>query len=276
MSSANLPPLFDLSAGAARQTGGARRLLASCVASKAVHLAAAGAIYALVASDLVSFSPPAGRQSIELAASFAAAEPPAATFQSPADEPAPRDSAPQPQAVPIVPRGERPPADGQGESPPPPEQPPSAPREEPPARRPALTAATESTATPPSETLTKTVARPALFTNTEAEPAPASIASQAAVGAKVDSLPAADFCPEPVYPPALLAAKIEGVVVVRLAVGSDGSVTSAAVHRTSGHAAMDDAALAAVRQWKFQPARRFGSPIAVEVLKPLRFRIETP
>jgi TonB family protein len=37
---------------------------------------------------------------------------------------------------------------------------------------------------------------------------------------------------------------------------------------------MDEAAVAAVRRWRFHPARRFGLPVAVEVKKPLRFTIE--
>lgn len=279
MTTASQPPLIpDLPAWSAAAARGAssRTLLAGCVASKVVHLTAIAAIYALVASDLLSFSPPTGRQSVELAASFAtesAAPPPAVSVSI-----QPAEHALRPREIAIVPQGELPPPEAGGEATP----------DLPESIRPTPVTKLQASRRSASESLeqafpqessahrlTKSLLPPTIpTTTTAAEPASASVASQAAVGAKADSLPTAEFCPEPVYPPPLLAARIEGQVVLQLSVAADGTVVEAIVERTSGYAAMDEAALAAVQKWKFRPARRFGLPVAVQVRKPLRFLIE--
>jgi TonB family protein len=55
----------------------------------------------------------------------------------------------------------------------------------------------------------------------------------------------------PVYPPAAIAAKVEGVVVVEARIDATGRVTAAKIIRSI--ALLDDAALDAVRQWEFEP-----------------------
>lgn len=57
----------------------------------------------------------------------------------------------------------------------------------------------------------------------------------------------------PVYPPGALAANIDGVVIVGAVIGGDGSVIRAEVVRSVR--GLDDAALAAARQWQFQSPR---------------------
>src|SRR5438046_2822106 len=53
-----------------------------------------------------------------------------------------------------------------------------------------------------------------------------------------------------VYPPEALAARQEATVVLRVSVGGDGTVTDVAVDASAG-AAFDQAAIAAIRQWRF-------------------------
>lgn len=65
----------------------------------------------------------------------------------------------------------------------------------------------------------------------------------------------------PVYPPIAQAARIEGTVEVEALIGEDGKVRNARV--IAGRDVLNDAALTAVRQWKFTPTRLNGEPVAV-------------
>lgn len=68
--------------------------------------------------------------------------------------------------------------------------------------------------------------------------------------------------PEPRYPRRALDLGKEGSVRVEIDVAPDGSVTDARVLTSSGYAPFDEAALEAVRRWRFapQPANTNGSP----------------
>jgi periplasmic protein TonB len=102
--------------------------------------------------------------------------------------------------------------------------------------------------------------------------ASAAVSSPAASGAP-DVLPSEIHNPFPAYPPELLARRIQATVVLTLKIASDGSVAEAAVHRTSGYEAMDQAALAVVKAWKFKPAMRNGQRVETVVRKPFSFEI---
>ena len=80
-------------------------------------------------------------------------------------------------------------------------------------------------------------------------------------------------CPPPPYPAGARAARIEGTVILRVAVGEDGAVAGVAVTRSSGHAPLDEAAVRAVRGWLFAPARRGGRTVAATVEVPVRFAL---
>jgi protein TonB len=75
----------------------------------------------------------------------------------------------------------------------------------------------------------------------------------------------------PVYPQDAFVKKVEGTVVVRILIGPDGRVQSARIAKSIP--LLDDAALAAVRQWRFVPARHRGQPVAVYADAPVRFAI---
>ena len=94
------------------------------------------------------------------------------------------------------------------------------------------------------------------------------------VGAAVDELPRKlRTNPAPAYPAEALAAGIEGRVVIRVLVSAAGMVRRAAIDASSGAAALDASALAAVERWRFSPARRRGAAVEYEVLVPVRFTI---
>ncbi len=65
---------------------------------------------------------------------------------------------------------------------------------------------------------------------------------------------------EPVYPSLAIAARLSGTVVVEAEVDPRGVVKTVKV--LSGHALFDEAALEAVRQWRYQPLLLNGEPTA--------------
>jgi periplasmic protein TonB len=74
-------------------------------------------------------------------------------------------------------------------------------------------------------------------------------------------LPKPISLPDPKYPDALRRANIGGTVELQLEIGADGLVKGACVLRSSNHAELDASALAAVRTWRWHPARKDGTPI---------------
>ena len=79
---------------------------------------------------------------------------------------------------------------------------------------------------------------------------------------------------KPPYPDAARAQRLEGTVLLLVSLDAGGRVTAAALQRTCGHGILDRAALAAVRSWRFEPARQNGTAIAAQVEIPIRFRFE--
>ena len=103
---------------------------------------------------------------------------------------------------------------------------------------------------------------------------PPSMSARRTDGTQTDAEPAKVFSPQPRYPPGLLAARITGTVKLLVRVNRDGRVTRASVHRSSGRAALDQSALEAVRRWRFEPARRAGIAVRLDVIVPIRFSIQ--
>ena len=67
-------------------------------------------------------------------------------------------------------------------------------------------------------------------------------------------------------------AGLEGEVLLEIVVGPDGGVSEVRVLRRLG-AGLDEEAVEAVRQWRFSPARRLGSPVAVIVEVAMDFKL---
>ena len=66
----------------------------------------------------------------------------------------------------------------------------------------------------------------------------------------------------PVYPSEARAAGIEGQVVLNIVIGKDGAVSS--VQTMQGNPALVQAAMDAVRQWKYKPTLLNGQPVQVK------------
>jgi periplasmic protein TonB len=54
----------------------------------------------------------------------------------------------------------------------------------------------------------------------------------------------------------------------------EGSAASVSVEKSSGSTSLDDAALDAVRNWRFVPARRGAQPVEAWHLVPIVFKLE--
>ena len=75
----------------------------------------------------------------------------------------------------------------------------------------------------------------------------------------------------PVYPPAMIAAGLSGVVPVEAIIGVDGTVSSVRVLSAQVHPDFAMAAIDAVRQWRFTPTLLNKVPVEVAMTVTLRF-----
>jgi len=76
---------------------------------------------------------------------------------------------------------------------------------------------------------------------------------------------------EPVYPEAAIKSGIEGVVILGAKTDKDGNVVDAKILRSVP--ALDQAAIAAVRQWKYEPMIINGKPTPVVFTVTVSFQL---
>lgn len=76
----------------------------------------------------------------------------------------------------------------------------------------------------------------------------------------------------PIYPPQALARGQSGEVRVRITVGTDGRVTEVQVLSASPPGVFDQAAVSAVRKWRFEPVMQDGRAIEANVATSIRFQ----
>ncbi|HEV8226766.1 MAG TPA: energy transducer TonB [Methylomirabilota bacterium] len=77
----------------------------------------------------------------------------------------------------------------------------------------------------------------------------------------------------PSYPSSALRQGIQGTTMLKVHVLIDGRVGDIVVQQSAGHPDLDQAAIEAVRRWRFEPARRGSDPVAMWVLLPVQFQI---
>ena len=114
----------------------------------------------------------------------------------------------------------------------------------------------------------------------EQRPAPAQEAprpSPAPVAAPVTP-PRSDAAylnnPRPAYPLAARRRGDQGTVLIRVVVTADGLAANVNVEKTSGHPSLDEAALTAVKSWRFVPARQGGQAIESPYVVPVVFKLD--
>jgi protein TonB len=66
----------------------------------------------------------------------------------------------------------------------------------------------------------------------------------------------------PVYPPIAKAARVEGMVVLQATISASGTIENLRV--VSGHPMLQQAALDAVRYWRYRPYLLNGQPVEVD------------
>jgi periplasmic protein TonB len=86
------------------------------------------------------------------------------------------------------------------------------------------------------------------------------------------SAPKAIYSPDPEYSEEARKAKYQGVCVLSLIVGPDGKPRDIRVSRSLG-LGLDEKAIEAVNQWKFEPAQKDGKAVAVAINVEVQFRL---
>jgi TonB family protein len=80
---------------------------------------------------------------------------------------------------------------------------------------------------------------------------------------------------DPHYPPALVAARIQGEVVLYAIIRRDGTVDSVQVLKRL-EPQLDRNAMDAFSRWQFRPAERNGDPVEIEAVITIPFRAVAP
>jgi periplasmic protein TonB len=97
-----------------------------------------------------------------------------------------------------------------------------------------------------------------------------TVQAQPEVAAKPDYLKN----PPPVYPELALRRHEEGVVLLEVKVTAEGRAASVEIKKSSGFPLLDDAAVAAVRDYEFEPARIGSLTFASEIEVPVHFKLK--
>lgn len=158
-----------------------------------------------------------------------------------------------------------------------------------PSRPPSTAAAPASAQSTASPMLRQTPSAAALTPNSVATAAePASLASAApvqtaapAVAQHAAPAPAARFDadylnnPAPAYPLLSRRQGESGKVLLLVQVTAHGTAAQVEIRQGCGFPRLDQAALNAVRNWRFVPARRGDEAVAASVLVPITFRLDS-
>jgi protein TonB len=111
-------------------------------------------------------------------------------------------------------------------------------------------------------------------TSPESRPDVSSGSAPGAAVAAPRSVAAYLRAPPPRYPASARRRGEEGTVVLKVLVTVDGAASSVELERSSGSAALDDAAREAVKGWLFAPARRGADSVEAWVRVPVVFRLD--
>lgn len=95
-------------------------------------------------------------------------------------------------------------------------------------------------------------------------PAPIRVGGQIRQPAKIHDV-------RPAYPDIAQRARVQGTVIIEATIGKDGTIEEARVLRSIP--LLDDAALQAVRQWRYEPTYLNGEPVPVIVTVTVQFTL---
>jgi protein TonB len=80
--------------------------------------------------------------------------------------------------------------------------------------------------------------------------------------------------PAPLYPSMARRMGEQGRVLLRVVVRPDGTPDAVVLRQSSGSQRLDEAALEAVRKWRFVPAKQGSTPVTAAVIVPIVFSLE--
>ncbi|MDP2197997.1 MAG: TonB family protein [Sulfurimicrobium sp.] len=131
---------------------------------------------------------------------------------------------------------------------------------------------------PVAERVVEQAPEPAPVIVAPAPPAPVTLAPPRVEAEPVVEAPRFNAAylnnPPPAYPLTARRRGIEGRVLVRAEVLADGSCNRVELKKTSGFDPLDQAALEAVKKWRFVPARKGSQSITAWVEVPIIFKLE--
>lgn len=78
--------------------------------------------------------------------------------------------------------------------------------------------------------------------------------------------------PPPEYPFELACAGVGGTSTLAVTIGVEGKPTQVALVKSSGNAALDEAAQQRVKTWQFRPATANGQPVPKSIQVPVNFK----
>ncbi len=87
-----------------------------------------------------------------------------------------------------------------------------------------------------------------------------------------DSPPRTRKMARPEYPRDAFEARIQGTVLVEAVIDAKGRVTKVRVLESVP--GLDEAAVKALKKWRFHPARKDGKPVATIIHAPVKFEIK--
>lgn len=77
----------------------------------------------------------------------------------------------------------------------------------------------------------------------------------------------------PKYPPQAVRQHVTGRVMLKVLVAADGTAQEVTVEKSSGSRLLDQAAIAAVKTWMFNPGQKGGRPASGYALVPIEFNL---
>ena len=221
--------------------------------SAVIHLAVIGLATVLLIKP-PEFAMDAGHNSVEVNLVAAAPDPtppaPPTPVQEPEEPIPPEPPKPDDIVVPVAP----------------PVLPTPVPTPEPPKVQPPPT----PTPVKPKPQRTRTVAK---GDGSAPKPGKDAVTASSDGGAIMDAKPDYLSNPPPTYPEASRRQRQEGLVLLEVIVSVEGRAESISVQTSSGFAALDASAAAALRKWRFRPASLGSMKVKSRVVVPIRFRL---
>lgn len=163
------------------------------------------------------------------------------------------------------------------ETPPPPPKKPNVPKPKPKPVEKPKPQPVKPKAAPPENAITPPAPPPSAPTHAPAkEPAPIATPTpepleEPVQEPRVDASRKQSLAPK--YPTLSRRLREQGTVFLELLILADGSIAELRVKTSSGYERLDKAALAAVKNWYFVPARRGGEAIAYRYVQPIAFSL---